>query len=389
MRRRGRAFVAAVFGGLLVTAAGTPGVHASGGPGGANGAACNPVVGGQVGATNPVPVSESATVDCPFASGPTGTPTGPGGSRGGPGPFQPGQDCSYVIYQPVKIVVGGGGSVTEMDPNATASSYTPIGYPKDLAPVPVVTQESSDIYMPYKFSGKADANGDCTVNVKSQLGCPDPVPFTNFVVAGNVCWQTFPHPATGGGIDPGTLVPFLDRANLLQFVSLGTISSRPDNPNPGLVNTGTCFFLNGATFRGLGGAPQPVTQPAFFTMSVSQPLNDGTGRMIFYVFKIELSLASSGIAWNFGDGSTTPDANPPGACLGGPDEVVASHTYLRYGTFPVSVTENFTVNVQEFWEDASGDHGPIAVPGPVIPPQTVPVYTKTVVQEEGVPVGGG
>lgn len=389
MRRRGRAFVAAIFGSLLVTAAGTPGVLASGGPGGANGAACNPVVGGQVGATSPVPVSESATVDCPFASGPTGTPTGPGGSRGGPGPFKAGQACSYVIDRPVKIVVGGGGTVTEMDPNAAASSYTPIGYPKDLAPVPIVTQESSDIYMPYKFSGTADANGDCTVNVQSTLGCPDPVPFTNFVVAGNVCWQTFPHPATGGGIDPGTFVPFLDQAKLLQFVAVGTVSSRPDNPSPGLVNTGTCFFLDGATFTGLGGRPQPIVQPAFFTMSVSQPLNDGTGRMIFYVFKIELALAANGITWNFGDGSTTPDANPPGACQGGGNEVVVSHTYLRYGTFPVSVTENFTVTVQEFWEDAGGDHGPIALPGPVIPPQNVPLYTKTVVQEEGVPVGSG
>jgi hypothetical protein len=386
MRRRGRATTAAILGSLLLTAASTAGVHASGGPGGANGAACNPVIGGQVGATSPVPIAESATVNCPFASGPTGTPSGPAGPR--PGPFQPGQDCWYVTYQPVKIQVGAGGSVTEFDPNANGTYGGGLGYPPSLAPIPVTTQQSADIFMPYKFSGKADAGGNCTVNITSKLGCPDPLPFSNFVVAGNICWQTFPHAAVGGGITPGQLAPFLDIARLLQFISAGSMSSRPDNPNAGLVNTGTCFFVNGATFQGLGGAAQPITQPAFYTMSVAQPLNDGTGRFIFYVFKIE--LAFTGFGWNFGDGSTTPDAGLPPACAAAPGQIAVSHTYLRYGTFQVSVAENFAVTVQEFWEDANGDHGPITVDGavPPVPPLVVGPYVKTVIQEEGVPVGG-
>jgi hypothetical protein len=386
MRRTGRATIAAVLGSLLLTAASVPGVHASGGPGGANGDGCQPVVGGQVGATTPVPIQEGAKVNCPFASGPTGTPSGPSGPR--PGPFQPGQSCWYVTYQPVKVLVGPGGKVTELDPSANGTYGAGFGYPPDLAAIPVTTQQSEDIYMPYKFSGTADANGNCTVNVTSKLGCPDPLPFSNFVVVGNICWQTFPHAAVGGGIDPGQLTPFLDAARLLQFISIGTMSSRPDNPNAGLVNTGTCFFVNGATFQGLGGAPQPITQPAFYTMSVAQPLNDGTGRFIFYAFKIE--VAFTGFGWDFGDNSTTTDGTLPAGCAAAPGQIAASHTYVQYGTFQVSVTENFAVTVQEFWEDANGDHGPITLNG-IVPPiaRVLGPYPKTVIQEEGVPVGGG
>jgi hypothetical protein len=371
---------------MLLVAASTPSVHASGGPGGGNGDNCQPVVGGQVGATTPVPISENARVNCPFASGPTGTPTGPSGPQ--PGPFQPGQNCWYVTYLPVKIQVGAGGSVTEFDPNANGLLGPGLGYPPDLAPVPIVEQESYDIYMPYRFSGRADANGNCTVNVTSRLGCPDPVPFTNFVVVGNICWKTSLHRAVGGGIPPGQVVPFLDAANLLQFIGVGTITSLPADPRPSLVNIGTCFFLNGATFTALGGGPQPITTPAFYTMSVSQPLNDGTGRLIFYVFRIE--LAFSGLTWDFGDGSTTPDATLPGPCQGVPAEIAASHTYRGYGTFPVTITEHYDVTVEEFWEDANGDNPPIVLSG-LIPPITrvLGPFPKTVIQEEGVPVGSG
>jgi hypothetical protein len=384
MRRRGWATIAAVSGSLLLTATSTLGANATGGPVPPNGANCNPVVGGQVGVTAPVPVSESATVNCPFESGPPGVPTGPSGPL--PGPYQPGQTCSYVIYQPIKIVVGGGQSVTEMDPNFNGAQYTPIGYPPELAPVPIVTQESSDIYMPYLFSGKADAGGNCTKNITHTLGCPNPVPFTNFVVAGNVCWKTFPHPGVGQPLPPGQTIPYLDAASLLQFIGLGTMSSMPDNPGPSLVNIGTCFFLNGATFQALGAGVQPVTRPAFYSMSVAQPLNDGTGRFIFYVFRIE--LAFTGLDWNFGDGSSTADSALPPECAGVPAQFAVSHTYQRYGTFQVSITEHYDVTVQEFWHDANGPHGPILLTG-IVPPITrvLGPYTKTVLQEEGIPVG--
>jgi hypothetical protein len=212
------------------------------------------------------------------------------------------------------------------------------------------------------------------------------VPFTNFVVAGTVCWQTFPHAAVGGGLTPGQVIPFIDPAKVLQFINVGTIASLPDNPNVGLVNVGTCFFVNGATFTGVGGAPLPITQPAFYSMNVSQPLNDGTGRFIFYAFKIEVALDS--LTWNFGDGGA-PDSNLPGPCAAKQAEISVSHSYQGYGTFQVTITENFAVTVQEFWEDATGEHGPITLAG-VVPPiaRVLGPYPKTIVQEEGVPVGG-
>ncbi len=385
MRRKGRSAIAALVGGALLSAVSAPSALASGGPGPANGDNCIPTVGGHVGATTPVPVQETARLPCPLVSGPTGVPAGPPGPL--PGPFQPGQSCSYVIYQPVKIMVTSGGGVDELDPNASGTQYATIGYPNDLKLVPLTTQESANIYMPYLFKGRADANGNCTVSVTSQLGCPNPVPFTNFVVVGNICWFTQPNVVVGPGITPGQLAPYLDTANLLQFIHVGTMSSLPNNPNAGLVSIGTCFFVRGASFQGLGGGPQPITQPAFYTMSVSAPVNDGTGRFIFYVFRIE--LAFTGADWDFGDGSTVPDPALPQPCQGVPADLRVSHTYQKYGTFQVSITEHYDVTVDEFWEDANGGNGPVTLTG-IVPPITrvLGPYTKQVIQEEGVPVGG-
>jgi len=386
MRRTATARIAASVGVVLLSAAYAQPALATGGPGPGNGNNCKPVVGGQAGGTTPVPVSETAQLPCPLASGPTGVPAGP--SAPTRGPFQPGQSCWYVINRPVKIQVTPGGGVNELDPNASGTQYTSLGYPQDLAIVPVTEAESFDIYMPFKFSGRADAGGFCTVNITSQLGCPDPDPLTNFVVVGNICWVTTPHPAVGGGLPPGQITPYLDQASLLQFINIGTLSSLPDNPNPGLVNIGTCFFLHGASFQGAGGGPQPISQPAFYSMTVGAPLNDGTGRFVFYVFRIE--LAFTGAQWDFGDGSAAPDGSLPVPCQGVPADIAVSHTYLKYGTFPVTLTEHYDVTVTEFWEDANGEHPAITLTG-LIPPITrvLGPYTKQVIQEEGVPVGGG
>src|SRR5258708_31202421 len=115
--------------------------------------------------------------------------------------------------------VGEGGTVTAAAPNATGRQNAALGYPPDLAPVPVIEQESYDIYMPYLFSGTADGTGFCTVNVKSQLGCPNPQPFTNFLVARNISSTTTPPPAIRPALDPGQVVPLLSAANLLQLTT--------------------------------------------------------------------------------------------------------------------------------------------------------------------------
>lgn len=385
MRRKVTTRFAALVGGTLLFAALTPAAHASGVPGSGNGAGCNPTVGGHVGATTPVPVSESAVVNCPVVSGPPGQPYGAPSNLQGPR-LTPGQGCSYVVYRPIKIEVTADGKVYEHDPANDGSSYGSIGYPEDLKMIPVGTAENSNIYLPTRFNGRADANGNCTIPDPGwRLGCPDPQPFTNFVVAGNICWFTTPNAVNAPGINPPTLLRFLDQAALVQFINVGAMSSLPDNPNAGLVNIGTCFFVTGATFQGFGNT-LPIGQPATFEMSVSQPVGDGTNRFIFYVFRI--TIAFQGADWNFGDGDSTTDAGLPGPCQGVQADIAVSHTYRRYGTFPVTITEHFGVTVDEFWADAGGQHGPIRLNG-LIPPidRVLTVYNKPVIQEEGVPVG--
>ncbi|HXM54163.1 MAG TPA: hypothetical protein VOB72_02150 [Candidatus Dormibacteraeota bacterium] len=374
------------MGGLLLTAALTPSAQASGGPGGGNGAGCNPTVGGHVGATSPVPVSESATVNCPLVSGAPGVPYGPPSNLSGP-KLTPGQGCSYVVYRPIKVEVTSDGNVIEHDPSNDGSQYGSLTYPGDLKLIPVTTAQSNNIYLPTRFNGKADASGNCTIPDPGwALGCPDPVMFTNFVVAGNVCWFTTPNAVNAPPLPAPTLLRFLDQAQLLQFIHIGSFSSLPDNPNAGLVNIGTCYFVNGAAFQA-AGALQPIQQPVTLEMSVSQPVNDGTGRFIFYVFRI--TIAYTGATWDFDDGSTTPDATLPDACQAVQADIKVSHTYRKYGTFNVTITENFAVTVNEFWSDSAGQHGPVPVAG-AFPPiaRILGPYQKVVIQEEGVPVGG-
>jgi len=386
MRRIAPSRIAALMGGLLLTALLTPSAQASGGPGSGNGAGCTPTVGGHVGATTPVPVSESATVNCPLVSGPPGVPYGAPSNVQGPR-LTPGQGCSYVLYRPIRIEVTSDGRVIEHDPSNDGSQYGSVTYPGDLAAIPVGVAQSYNIYVPTRFNGKADAGGNCTIPDPGWvLGCPDPVAFTNFVVAGNICWFTTPNAVNAPPINPPTLLQFLDTDQINQFIHVGTMTSLPDNPNAGLVNIGTCFYINGATFQGLG-QQLPIRQPATFEMSVSQPVGDGTGRFIFYVFRI--TIAFTGADWNFGDGSTAPDPGLPAACQRVQADIAVSHTYLKYGTFPVTITEHFDVTVNEFWSDAAGQHGPITLNG-LIPPidRQLAVYQKLVIQEEGVPVGG-
>jgi len=389
MRRAVMSRLAAGLGAALLATISTSPAAASGLPGNGDANACTPTVGGQVGNDGTLTaVREDAGVDCPLASGPTGTPYGPGGPQGGPGRGQPGAACSYEIDRPVKILIGPGGSVTELDPTPDGGGYTSIGYPADLKKVPVVEAEQFNIYLPYVFQGKYDQNGLCTIpNPGFQLGCPTPHPFTNFVVAGNICWVTEPNPVRRpNGLPPGRILPYLDRAHLLQLIDPGTLSSLPDNPNPGLVSIGTCFFIGGASFQAPGGARLPIQQPADFQMTIADPVNDGTGRYVFYVFRVE--LAFQGADWDFGDGSTQPDPNLPAACTGVPADLAASHTYSTYGTYDVSVTEHYGVTVDEYWSDADGQHH-LRLDG-LVPPisRTLGPYPKQILQEEGVPVGG-
>src|SRR5262245_570803 len=361
MRRGGPVRIVALSGVVVLLVTSGPPALASGGTGPGSGNGCNEVAGGRIGATTPVPIAANVTVDCPMVSGPTGVPYGNSQSRGAVSRGTPGQPCQYLVERPTKVQVTGPNSALQMDADYTGTRYGSFSYPPYMALYPVQVAANYDVFTPYLFTGKYDANGQCTVPVGGtivpgwQLGCPNPIPFYNIVVAGNLCNTEYSHAVRRpGGLPPVTIVPYLNAANLLQYINVGTLSSLPDNPNKGVVNTGTCFLVTGASFTVPGGPPQPVQQPITYEMSVSEPVNDGTGRYVFYVFRIHVALQS--LDWKFGDRSSAVDQKTPDPCQRPPDIIVASHTYIRYGDYQVTVTEHYGVTVDEYWSDADGPH---------------------------------
>jgi hypothetical protein len=395
MSRGGTIRLAAVSGAAVLLISWGPPAHASGGTGSGSGNACNPVAGGQVGATNPVAISANATVNCPMVSGPTGVPYGNSQSRGSVSRGTPAQPCQYLVERPTKVQVTGPNSALQMDADYTGTKYGGFSYPSYMALYPVQVAAKYNVFTPYLFTGKYDANGQCTVPVGGniapgwQLGCPNPIPFYNIVVAGNLCNTEYPNAVVRpGGMNPGAVVPYLDRANLLQYINIGKVSSMPDNPNKGLVNIGTCFFIDGANFTVPGGGPpQPVLQPITYEMSVSEPVNDGTGRFVFYVFRITVAL--QGIDWDFGDHDPTYTTQLPAPCTNGAHDIAVSHTYTRYGDYQVQVIEHYGATVDEYWSDADGEHHRGLGNLLAVPPQQLPGYPKSILQEVGVPTTNG
>src|SRR5207253_201833 len=111
--------------------------------------------------------------------------------------------------------------------------------------------------------------------------------------------------------------------------------------------------------------------------------------------RLQLHLDTANpIVWDFGDQSSQTDLNLPPECHGpasAPLTVAASHTYHNWsppGGFQVRVTENFVVDVTEYWADAVGVHGPVALGTIPVPANPAPQpLSKVIFQEEGVPTG--
>jgi hypothetical protein len=399
MRRsaRGRLFAAATLAALLLAPARA--ALASGVTGSGNPNSCDPTVTGDVGSQTPVPVSETATVHCQPAGAPPGQDT-----TAPPMPNQTlnlaGQACSYLEKLPVRVEVTTAGDVFEYEPNYDGTYPGGFRWPALVKQIPVMAAEDENIYFPYVFTGKYDQNNRCTVPVGGSIpnapgwaqgciaGVVAPIPLTG--LSSNVCWVTVPNAITGppGGIAPPAGPLFNLQQTINQSIAPGNLASMPDNPNPGLVSIGTCFFVQGASVTGANGAPQPITQPSYFQMTVPVPANDGTNRFIFYVIRVK--VAYQGTRWDFGDGSTTPDPPPvPGPCSQVQYSEQATHTYHRYGTFQVTATEAYGVTVDEYWDDAAGPHH-VTLTNLIAPiARTLGPYAKTILQEEGVPVTGG
>jgi hypothetical protein len=361
---------------------------------------CRPGVSVEVPAAStpgvPQRVATSASVVCP-------TPEAPGGANFGPRqkqqfgpPGTPGQPCTATVLEPMELSLTGD---TEMvfwpDPsNPGTGSDTP--EPQSVARVIsgidakgfFMQGGTTDFFNPFTLNGVWDGTG-------FQCKPKDPAnPQASFrpVCTGATialgCLVQQGHAIGGGPLGIGALQGGqIDlRARMLQLVHPGQITSLPAQPNPALVNSPACFFINGADIDG-----QDVNQPATFELVLLGPA-DATGRQVYYVFRVDLAL--TGVTWTFGDGSGATEPLPQ-PCLGVSGAPLQfAHRYLRYSPadgFPVGATETFSVHVTEYWYDSDGQPNPPLDLGDLQPivtnPGPVPQFRKVVLQEEGVPVG--
>jgi hypothetical protein len=211
----------------------------------------------------------------------------------------------------------------------------------------------------------------------------------------NACYTRTPAPGplTAGPTPVGALPIDLNGLVRGRFTG-GQISSLPNNPNPGLVNVPTCFYITGMTVNGAAGNPQ---QEYDWEQIVQGP-RLSEGRNVYYVLVVKVHYL--GADWAFGDGTTVPvpptgnSAEPvPSQCGNVPgQQFLVAHTYRHYSAgnnnFQVTVTHHFGADVTEMWRDAAGPHQ-VDFPQAVAPIPVVPAnqpFVKPIVQEEGVPI---
>jgi len=217
-------------------------------------------------------------------------------------------------------------------------------------------------------------------------------------LAATDCFDPFtpPVPARSGGVPASALGLDLN-AFLSGEVFGGVITSLPAQPNPGLTNIPTCFYVSGMTVNGQPANPQ---QDVFWERIVEGPQVEPEGRHVFFVFVIHVSYRAT--VWDFGDGTrvTIPQGGSspetrPAACGDIPNQqFVVAHTYHRYSVgdgFHVTVTHQYGVDVTELWRDSAPNTHRIdfldVIPPVDVPALPLPAYVMPVVQEEGVPIG--
>jgi hypothetical protein len=345
----------------------------------------------------PVRVDTSAGVHCP-------TPESQGGFFGPPSPqtysLPPvGSSCRQVLAARLEFGPGSDTLVFWIDPSRFVGLQS--GTPEAQDPSRFLGGSMSakdffmqggsiDYWVPYTLTGIIQPNGTC--------GPKDPkdpaASYTANCTFAPGSWPGCLIPSANGPVGPAgglplTALPVNLQGMMRQMIAPGQISTLPQDPAPGLVNTGTCFFVNGLSIQGQDAGPGQT-----FQLVLTDP-PDASGRSIYYVFQLQMHLDPvQPFIWNFGDGSTAVDGKLPAPCwqqAGTPLTKAFSHTYNHFspqGGFAVTATENFVINATEYFSDAAGTHGPInlgALPPLQISPAPQP-FVKAIVQEEGVPV---
>lgn len=343
----------------------------------------------------PVPVTGTGSVTCPTPESTSGGSFGASQDRQTGPPGTPGQDCTAQVLKRLEfnLTDGGGYLLFWVDPMRFQGiqSGTPEPIDADRLVSGTSPQQffmdagSTDYWVPYTLNGKWDQTGfKCVPKDPNDIAAS----FTsNCNFNGNpfpACLIAAGHNLTSGGLSvasiPGGLASLRQRVR--DQIDPGVISSWPAQPIPGLVNAPTCFFVDRMNI------PQSTT----IEIALAPPTGDPTGRVIYFIFRIVISYQDT--RWDFGDGNHE-EVGLPRQCLGvSQDSVQTAHPYHRYSdgvpgnAFQVTATETYAIQVTEYWADTAGVHtlnlgdggvGPITVnPGSL---------AKTIIQEEGVPIG--
>jgi hypothetical protein len=366
--------------------------------------------------TNPKQIDGSASLECPAPGnnspggfGPTGGPT----QFNNPPPPVDGTPCQMVYRTPVLIRNSSKGTeFQDMEPaNVIAPDSTPnfvanpwrggyFGVSTVVNPFPsdyisgdewLFLAGHRDYFTTWTYNGtwKKQPDGSFKCMALNTGGWSMPCSGKSLIVQ---CFD-FVTQTVVPNAPPPPLPPGFDaNAFLKGLVFAGNISSIPQDPHPGVTNLPVCFYVSGMTINGQLADP---TQDVWWEQIVLGPPVDPQGRSIYFVFRIHVFYRFS--EWSFGDQGTA-DLPAPGSAdplcppRNGGQQLVASHTYTQYSPgqsgFPVTVTHHFGIDVQEVWVDSRP--GTQQGNPPQIPDVTIPSapFAKTIVQEEGVPVGG-
>jgi hypothetical protein len=362
--------------------------------------------------TTPTQISGGGSIQCPAPG--NNSPGGFGAT--GPGPntsFPPpaiGTQCHIVEQLPVRFAYPGQGPLYQ--------HQTPFNVIEKFA----TNQTSTDPFRGANFStsnnpGMTYISGDqwyysagfgawyetwsydgtWQKEPNGTIGCSGTTGWQSRCAGRSLFVQCFDFvPQTVAAPGPAPLPP--DLIDLAAFVSgkvFGGNMTAVPNGRPGVTNLATCFYLNGVT---VGGQPANPNQDTFWEQIVTGGPVDGDGHQIYFVFVIHVFYEKT--VWDWGDTTQTPiqgggtslDQNCPAPAANQP--FAASHVYNRYSTgdgFHVTVTHYFGVSATEVWTDTNLQTNRFDFPTQEVPvpgnPQ--PFFAKQIVQEEGVPIGGG
>jgi hypothetical protein len=352
----------------------------------------------------PTTVSAGAVGHCPVPGGKTpgdswGPTTNLPPQRSGPPPgWKPGQICHFDEFFPNTISPGGTAENPEspftLNEGGPAGASGQFFMPPDTASVVTQLLAFQNAWQPWVEEGKWDQNGNCVDDGNGVDGClaQPPIATATPTPSGPMCFVFQPQPVVApGGATPGTLFNGLANvvASVKKQVNPATINAIPSGA--GLSNAYTCFSVQGTV----------VIQPQTFDVTLEDPVPvPGTnGRHIFFVIRV--TIAFDHMDWQFHDAvdnaSIPPSQVPGGLCPGMPDATSAAHLYHRYSDgqpnnqYQVTASAVYGLSAVEMWDDSNGTQTRALGPADGLPPNfavDAPVRPTTIIQEEGVPLGG-